>query len=101
MSYNLYIDDLRVCPYDNFVVVRSSASAILHMKMNGCPHKISFDHDLGGDDTSMIVVKWMVEQDMKTSNFFRKDFNFSVHSANPIGAANLNAYLKSYLNNKK
>jgi hypothetical protein len=51
----LYIDDIRNPNYDA-VVVRTSKEAISYVKENGCPNFISFDHDLGGDDTAMIYL---------------------------------------------
>ena len=101
----LYIDDERN-PKGKFdIITRSSESTIKWMIDNGCPSFISFDHDLGGEDTSMIIVKWMVERDMdlreEDSFFIPQNFEFNVHSANPVGSLNLNSYLNSYLNSLK
>ncbi len=52
--------------------------------------RVSFDHDLGGDDTSRPVVIWMIE------NNFRFD-NYHVHSANPVGAQWLTGMIERYL----
>jgi len=98
---NLYIDDIRT-PKNKFdIITRSSKETIKLMRNYGCPSFISFDHDLGGEDTSMIIIKWMVEHDMnlreKGKSFIPNDFSFNVHSANPVGAKNIEGYLKSYL----
>ena len=93
----LYIDDIRN-PKDDSFVARSSAEAIEFLQKFGCPGFISFDHDLGGDDTAMAVVNWMIEKDLDSSgDWFNKDFTFNVHSANPVGAANIEGKLDSYL----
>lgn len=95
----LYIDDERSPKTDHqWKVVRTSAEAIEYLIRNGCPMYISFDHDLGGDDTSMIIVNWLVNMDMDMSNeFIPENFEFNVHSANPVGAKNIEGHLNSYL----
>ena len=62
----LFIDDLRQPPDELWVAVRSSTQAINWLTKHGCPTEISFDHDLGGDDTAMQVVHWMIERDMNS-----------------------------------
>lgn len=93
----MYIDDIRD-PKGNFdTVVRSSAEAIEYLDTHGCPNFISFDHDLGGDDTAMRVVKHLVSLDLDADGtFIPQDFSFNVHSANPVGAANIEGYLNCY-----
>jgi len=95
----LFIDDLRDPPeggyYDS--VARSSDVAIAIMEQNGCPGYISFDHDLGGEDTAMRVVNWMIEKDMDEPGWIPDNFTWDVHSANPIGKANLYSKLLCYM----
>jgi len=68
---NIYLDDIRNPKTDNeWIIVRTSTEAIRLMEANGCPDFISFDHDLGGDDTAMIVVHWMVEEDLNSNGDF-------------------------------
>lgn len=63
---------------------------------------ISFDHDLGGDDTAMVVVKRLIELDMDADgSFIPRDFTFHVHSANPVGGENIRALLAQYLAMRK
>jgi len=94
----LYIDDIRDPKGEFDAVMRNSEQAIRWMKIYGCPDFISFDHDLGGDDTAMVVVKWMVERDLdENGDFIPYDFTFFVHSANPVGAANISGYLNAYM----
>ncbi len=97
----LYIDDLRTPKTNDWIIKRSSQAAIEYMAFKGCPSYISFDHDLGGDDTAMKVVKWMVETDLDNPGFIPLVFKFNVHSANPVGAANIKGYLNAYLRTRR
>ncbi len=64
----------------------------------GSPGLISCDHGLGGDDTSMRVVKWLLETDLDSGRkFTAHDFHFIVHNANPVGRENIKGLLDSYL----
>jgi len=98
----LYIDDIRN-PKGNFdYIARNSEEAIEFMIRNGCPVFISWDHDLGGDDTSLRVVKWMIEMDLDMEKeFIPENFKFFVHSANPVGKANIEGYLNAYLKSRE
>lgn len=98
MSYRLSIDDLPNPTSPDWVVARDSAAAIKLLETCGCPVEISFDHDLGGDDTAMLLVKRLVELDLDASGtFIPAGFHFSVHSANPVGRENIQAVLGRYL----
>ncbi len=105
----LYIDDLRDPPdnnYEGFIVLRSYEDAIKWIEENGCPDYISFDHDLGSfhhktEYTGYDIVKWMVEMDMNNEGkWIPQDFSYTVHSANPIGAANIVGLLQGYLESR-
>jgi len=96
----LFIDDIRDPYDDDFVVVRSYDNAVHYMRQHGCPLFISFDHDLGDVDerTGFDVAKWMVERDLNDSGKFIPDeFDFHVHSANPVGVGNIIGLLTGYL----
>ena len=97
----LYIDDIRDPKGEGFEVVRTSNEAIEFMQENGIPEYISFDHDLGGEDTAMVVVKWMVTQDMDNKYVIPENFKFNVHSANVCGKENIEGYLNSYLKHRE
>ena len=100
MTY-LYIDDIRVPKTDkNWEIARTSKGAIDFMQKHGCPDYISFDFDLGGDDTALNVVKWMIEYDLTNPGFIPEDFEWGTHSANIVGRDNINGYLKSYLDQR-
>lgn len=93
-----YFDDIRDKPDTFDVVWRSTAEAIAFVENNGCPSFISFDFDLGGSDRAIDFVKWLVERDNEENgNVIPVDFGFVVHSANPVGASYLEAYLNNYL----
>ena len=105
MKYHMFVDDIRGpnldSIFDYWVIVRSSEEAIQFMVDKGCPISISFDHDLGGDDTSMKIVKWMIEKDLDTNHgFIPEGFTFEVHSENPIGSENIRGLLDSYLSKR-
>jgi len=44
--------------------------------------------------------KWLIERDMDVSDM-PADFSFNVHSANPVGSANIQGLLDSYLSFKE
>ena len=68
----------------------------------GMPSFVSFDHDLGDNEpTGYDIAKWMVARDLGRAYQFPDDFDFYVHSQNPIGKRNIEEYLGSYLKFKK
>lgn len=88
----LFIDDIRNPPGDDFSVVRSTQEAIEWVKTNGMPTFISFDHDLGGEDTSMIFLHKLYEFWNETDTIPE----YTVHSANPIGSKNIVSFMESW-----
>lgn len=96
----LYLDDLRTIP-DGFYGVRTYENAIRFVGYCGIPNYISFDHDLGEEKTGYDFAKWLVEQDLCGSNKFPDDFEFNVHSANPVGVKNIEGLFKSYFGRVK
>ena len=108
MKKNLYLDDVREVPteFENFA--RSYAEAVAFVEEYGIPNFISFDHDLGVDENGKLLptgydfAKWLVEIDMDGKyGGFPQDFTFYVHSANPVGKANIESYLNGYLEHKQ
>jgi len=98
----MYIDDIRTPKTGFDVIVRSSAIAVEYLTNHECPTMISFDHDLGDEDTAMVVVHFLIERDLnENGNFIPTNFEFNVHSANPVGAANIEGTLNSYLKFRK
>jgi hypothetical protein len=67
----------------------------------GWPLWISFDHDLGDNvPTGYDLARWLVEQDLD-GNQMPDQFEYRVHSANPVGAANIQGLLDGYLRHKR
>lgn len=58
---------------------------------------LSFDHDLGDDDepTGYDAVKWLVEFCMEF-NVSPAQITLNVHSANPVGKKNIEAYWENF-----
>ena len=99
MSYKLFIDDERF-PVENsgeWVIVRNSQQAIATVYQKGMPRFISFDHDLGGDDTSMNFVRRLLEELLDGMLAFPVDFGYYVHSQNPVGAENIRRFMEFLL----
>ena len=99
----VFIDDIRNPVGPNWIVIRSYSDAVNWFNKYGCPDFISFDHDLGEDymGTGFDVAKWMVDKDLDMDGYFiPKNFTFNVHSANPIGKANIETLLYNYLRHR-
>lgn len=78
-----------------FVGAKSSEEAIRLTKQYGVPEYISFDHDLGEYDNSITYIKWLIE------NYYDSEApEYSVHSVNPIGKANIISYMNSWKKSK-
>ena len=89
MTYKMFLDDERFPPNDgtDWVIIRNSTDAINYVRFQGIPKFISFDHDLGGDDTSRNFIHWLIDYMLETEETFKgREFGFYVHSQNPIGA---------------
>lgn len=81
-----------------YATARNSAMAIVIIESSGFPAEISFDYDLGGDDTAMPVAKRLIELDLdQAGTHIPRDFHLSVHRANPVGRENIRALLAQYL----
>jgi hypothetical protein len=99
-KWKLFLEDERhpVKTQDKSIVVcRSSQHAINECVLRGClPDEIMFDHDLGGQDTSINFIRWMIDAllgDFGNSYFLPEDFSYSVHSQNPVGAKNIKSLM--------
>lgn len=94
-SYCLFIDDIRSPPNAEWVVARSSAKALEIVRARGMPLVISFDHDLGGEDTTMRFLRelsreWGVTVDVPAPP------KFEIHSMNFVGAENIAAFMRTW-----
>ncbi len=85
MNWKLFLDDERFPKDSGWLIARTSDSAIQMVLLEGMPQEISFDHDLGGDDTSMAFLHWLTQALIKKQVSFPVDFVYSVHSQNPVG----------------
>lgn len=123
MTWNLFLDDERNledvtwAPWqvrymyrnEEWVVARSYGDAMIEILNRGFPKFISFDHDLGDETkyTGYDLAKQLVENDIisgdkesRQAYKFCIDFDFFVHSKNPIGKQNIESYLNNYLQHK-
>lgn len=116
----LYLDDVRTPIDDGWKVVRSYDEFVAHIQLNGLENYelISLDHDLGRsamdeyfnnvspnytldyshitEKTGMDCVRWLVNESMIKKIPLPLIY---VHSANPIGSANMMGYINNYLMN--
>jgi len=84
----LWIDDIRPAP-EGWVQAYTSDQAISMLAENTFD-EVSFDHDLGGDDTSRRVILWICENDIPWPPVVR------VHSMNNVGREWLEGMVKRY-----
>ncbi|XZF14166.1 cyclic-phosphate processing receiver domain-containing protein [Chitinophagaceae bacterium MMS25-I14] len=110
MPYKLFLDDLRTIDmvYKNpeeqdFVIVRNVEDFKAIILRDGLPSFISFDNDLGLDDTGHIApdgyaaAKWLVYE----SGTDLRELKFYVHSANPVAAVQIQSLLDNYIRHLK
>lgn len=92
--WNLYIDDLRDPPPDrDWIVCRSSQEALDRIDEMGMPHFVSFDHDLGEDDTTMVFLRRLVNE---VWDGVTPPPDYQIHSANPVGSQNIRSFMESW-----
>ena len=89
MTYRLFIDDERFPVTPDWFVARNSYQAIKALELYGMPQEIAFDHDLGGQDTAINFINALESELIDRNLKFPKGFKYTVHSQNPIGAANI------------
>lgn len=99
MTYRLFLDDERYPPEGDWKIARSVEEFILLVEHYGMPNRISFDHDLAGQD-GIHAAKWLVEQIMDGRIDFGPEFTYTVHSMNPIGAENIRSYMDSFMRSR-
>lgn len=124
MTWNLFLDDERNVEDvtwaprqvreklldEEWVVARSYGDALVEVLNRGFPKFISFDHDLGDETkyTGYDLAKQLVENDIISGNkesrqgyIFADNFDFYVHSQNPIGKENIENLLNRYIQFKR
>ena len=78
-------------PPIGFIPAKTSKEAIAFTERFGVPEFISFDHDLGENDNAMKYIDWLIE------NHYENNVpGFQVHSANPVGKANIISKMNSW-----
>ncbi len=116
----LYLDDIRTPTDGRWQIVRSYDEFVAHIKMNGLENyeTISLDHDLGDtakdeyynnvrdnykidynnitEKTGLDCAKFLVAESMTKGIPLPAIY---IHSANPIGSANMMGYINNYFMN--
>jgi len=116
----LYLDDIRTPVDDDWIVVRNYDEFVAQLKLNGLGNfeVISLDHDLGEgamveyytnvknnymldynnieERTGMDCCRYLVSESMNEKIPLPQVY---IHSANPIGSANMMGYINNYLMN--
>lgn len=112
----LYLDDIRTPQTEGWVIVRNYEDFVYWVRLNGVPDEVSFDHDLGEDVAKAKVesgmskrkareqkketksgydaAKWLGNYCIENKIPFPK---WNVHSANPVGKANIEAYIENVI----
>ena len=92
----LYLDDIRVPQTEGWDIVRNYDEFVFWVRLNGVPDEVSFDHDLGDDNvkTGYDCAKWLGQYCIEKNIPFPK---WNVHSANPVGKANIEAYIQNVI----
>ena len=115
----LYLDDIRIPKDSSWQVVKDYTEFVSHIRLNGLENYelISLDHDLGeqatnefykntqpnytlnydniiNEKTGLDCAKWLVAESMTKKIPLPQIY---VHSANPIGSANIMGYVNNYL----
>jgi hypothetical protein len=114
--YNLFIDDERD-PIDvkwgswqeqslyrdgEWIIARNWYDVLEILITFGFPTTISFDHDLGdGTPTGYDIAKKIGDLVMNADYQIPKDFQYFVHSKNPIGKQNIEHYMNNFLNHMR
>ena len=92
----IYLDDVRTIP-EGFIGLRSFKEFVTYIEANGLPYFISFDHDLGLQESGYDCAKWLVayclDNEMELPDFV-------VHSQNPVGKQNIASLLSNFRNRK-
>ncbi|TGN24345.1 cyclic-phosphate processing receiver domain-containing protein [Empedobacter tilapiae] len=88
----LYVDDLRPTP-NGYLRVYYYKEFVKYILNNGIPDFISFDHDLGIEETGYDCAKFLVEYCL---DYHLTIPNFTVHSQNPVGKENIEKLLYNF-----
>jgi len=89
----IYLDDIRNPKSDGWIILRSYKDFVSWIELNGIPDLISFDHDMGDDETGYDAAKWLCNYCMQNHIPFPE---WNIHSANPVGAENIKQLLTRF-----
>lgn len=94
---HIYLDDLRHPTTDRgWRVVRSARAFRRAVQTHGFPQVVSFDHDLGEEGPSGYdCARWLVDEGI-ARGVDPHTIEWNVHSANPVGAANIRGLYTSW-----
>lgn len=90
----IYLDDVRTIS-EGFIGLRSFTEFITYIEANGLPDFISFDHDLGLQESGYDCAKWLVAYCLDNEMELQ---DFVVHSQNPVGKQNITSLLNNFRN---
>lgn len=96
-DYTLFLDDERFPVDDSYVICRDFWEFKSTIHELGIPKHICFDHDLGDSKYTGLKCAEFLYLCFLDQPWDAKDFTFSVHSQNPVGAENIRAFLKNML----
>jgi hypothetical protein len=116
MSYNLFLDDIRVPGtafnymkdprYNNleWVIVRNFREFVAVIEKRGIPELVSYDHDLADIHYSMGVESFSYHEEtgLECAKYLisqlqgNKHPTYIIHSANPVGAKRILNAIKDY-----
>lgn len=113
MQWILFLDDIRF-PVDTkqafkvdetVIIARSMDDAVWYVYRYGIPYQIHFDHDLAdehygsdiGEKTGYTFAKWFCDYVMDNDIELPDNFQYFVHSMNPIGAENIRSYMDNFV----
>lgn len=93
-----FLDDERLPPQKpgvEWVVYRNPDVMLRDIVKHGLPDGISFDHDLGsgvmtGHDVAKKILEFMLDGVVEP-----KEFEYEIHSQNPVGAKNIEGVMQS------
>lgn len=105
MTWNMFLDDERLPYYVDpnrqhaWRIAPNLAVAKYMVQTFGMPHFISFDHDLGPGEDSMMFLRWLEGEYFDPTK--HKIPGYQIHSANPVGSQNIDSFMKSWAKSLK
>jgi hypothetical protein len=98
--WKLFLDDIRSAP-DDYIQAKSTQEAVSLIERKGFPIYISFDHDLGENDTSIDFFNIIVDKVLDGEWIIAKNFRFDVHSDNYWGHENIKTKMNALLKDQR